>query len=211
MDFETLRYYVGGLLGGTGGGLVGGAGGAAAGAVTGGAAGTVVGRAGVLTGPGVIVTEGGAVTVGAVGGGLLGGGYGAWEGSKAGVQAGTQAGSDAGRWLDQHIQQMVNGEDEGKKEDEQTQACTGDCSETPSASELEGKTAEEIDEMMRKKGWEAQPTANGQGTRYANPAKPGEQIRVMPNGTSGTSRPDLHDSPYGIVSKSGARTRFNVK
>lgn len=88
---------------------------------------------------------------------------------------------------------------------------TGDCAETPSAEELEGKSAEEIDEMMKQKGWKGEPTNNGQGTKYPNPSRRGEQVRIMPQGTRNTSRPDLHGKPYGVVSKGGKPTRFNLR
>ena len=210
---EWVGRGIGGILGTGGGAVIGGVGGAAGGAVLGGAGGAVIGSAGIVTGPGVIITEGGGIAAGAAAGAVVGGGAGALVGGYYGGQAGADAGGSAGRWLDETVAAMTGADDEAKKGEDSAPPteCTGDCAETPSAEELDGKTAEEIDEMLKSKGWKGEATANGQGTRYANPAKTGEQVRVMPNGTPGTSRPDLHDAPYGVVSKGGGKTRFGLR
>jgi hypothetical protein len=194
---------VGAVGGGLAGGFVGGVAGAGIGGVVGGSAGLVT------TGPGGIVTGG----AGAAAGGLVGAGAGIVGGAYYGGKAGTAVGGGAGRWIDNQIAAMTGASEESEKGEDAASPvnCTGDCADTPSAEELEGKTAEEIEEIMRQKGWKGEPTANGQGTRYANPARPGEQVRIMPNGTVGTSRPDLHSGPYGIVSKNGAKTRFSLR
>ncbi|MER0240437.1 hypothetical protein ABRA89_20315, partial [Fulvimarina sp. MAC8] len=109
--------------------MAGAAGGAVVGGGTGAVAGAAVGSAGIVTGPGVIATEGAAITAGAATGAVVGGGYGAWQGSQTGVEAGTQAGSDVGRWLDDHILSVENGEEEAAKEGEQKTQCAGDCAQ----------------------------------------------------------------------------------
>lgn len=79
---------------------------------------------------------------------------------------------------------------------------------TPDAGELEGKTSDEINQELSGRGWPSRPAKNGQGTAYDNPDRKGETVRVHPNGTKNTSSPDLHEEPYGTVSKGGSTRRF---
>lgn len=81
----------------------------------------------------------------------------------------------------------------------------------PNPEDLQGLTPDEIDAKMRGLGWTAEPTSNGQGTRYSNPVKKGEQVRIHPAGTPGTSTPDEHDKPYGVISKNGQKIRFYLQ
>ena len=82
---------------------------------------------------------------------------------------------------------------------------------TPSPEEIEDLSPEEVEDLLRGKGWKGEPTKNGQGTRYPNPNINGEQIRVHPNGTPNTSRPDLHEDPYAIISRGGVKTRVPLR
>ena len=52
--------------------------------------------------------------------------------------------------------------------------------EIPGDEELKGLSPEEIDKLMKDKNWEVEPTKLGGGTKYVNPEKLGEQVRVMP-------------------------------
>ncbi len=73
--------------------------------------------------------------------------------------------------------------------------------ETPDAEDLEGKSPEEIEQIMKDKGWKGEKTRNGEGTRYPNPNKKGEQVRVQkgdPNNPNPAKR-----GPYVRVSKGG--------
>lgn len=80
--------------------------------------------------------------------------------------------------------------------------------EVPDASTLEGKTPEEIQQIMEDLGFAGESSASGGGIRYPNPDRPGDQVRVMP-GEPGSNIP-MKQGPYGIVSKGGCKTRFPV-
>ena len=73
--------------------------------------------------------------------------------------------------------------------------------ECPTEEDIKGKSAEEIDEMMQDKGWTKEPSSRGGGTRYKNPNKSGEQVRIQP-GNKIASDPSKH-GPYGRISKDG--------
>ncbi|MGH9759689.1 MAG: RHS repeat-associated core domain-containing protein, partial [Blastocatellia bacterium] len=70
----------------------------------------------------------------------------------------------------------------------------------PKQEDIKGKTPEEVDKLMRDKGWHARPSRGG-GTRYAKPGAPGEQVRVEP-GSSNNSDP-VKRGPYGKISTGG--------
>lgn len=82
-------------------------------------------------------------------------------------------------------------------------APAGSC---PAPEDVEGKTAEEIDAAMKGKGWVAKPTKDGEGTgtRYNNPDKPGEQVRVMPG--KPTDPNPIKQGPYVRISTEGAKS-----
>lgn len=71
----------------------------------------------------------------------------------------------------------------------------------PEPEELKGKTPEEVDEIMEDKGWKGEPSANEQGTRYPNPDKPGEQVRVQA-GNRNDPNP-IKRGPYVRISRNG--------
>jgi RHS repeat-associated protein len=79
-----------------------------------------------------------------------------------------------------------------------TPPAAGSC---PQPEDIKGKTPQEIDDMMKGKGWKGEPTSSNNGTRYPNPDVYGEQVRVMP--------PDPYASdpvkrgPYGRISTGG--------
>ena len=54
---------------------------------------------------------------------------------------------------------------------------------------------------MKGKGWPAEPTAKGGGTRYPNPDKYGEQVRVQP-GNADDPTPAKR-GPYVRISQNG--------
>ncbi len=81
---------------------------------------------------------------------------------------------------------------------------------TPDAGDLEGKTADDIGQDLSGRGWSSRPAKNNQGTVYENPDRKGEQVRIHPGGTKNTSNPELHDDPYGVVSKGGKTDRFKL-
>ena len=68
---------------------------------------------------------------------------------------------------------------------------------------LEGATPDEVEQAIPD-GWESAPTRTGGGTRYSNPAAPGEQVRVMP-GNPADPLP-VKKGPYVRVSKDGVRS-----
>jgi RHS repeat-associated protein len=71
----------------------------------------------------------------------------------------------------------------------------------PKPEDIQGKTPEEIDDMMEGKGWQGEPTSGEGGTRYPNPDVPGEQVRVMP-GNPADPNP-VKQGPYGRISTGG--------
>jgi len=79
----------------------------------------------------------------------------------------------------------------------------GKVGDAPTSEELEGKSPEEIDQMMKGRGWRSEPTRDGAGSgvRYPNPDRPGEQVRVMP-GKSTDPNP-VKQGPYGRISAGG--------
>lgn len=74
----------------------------------------------------------------------------------------------------------------------------------PKPEDLEGKSQQEIDDVMKGKGWPSEPTRNGDGTRYPNPNKPGEQVRVQP-GNPNDPNP-VKQGPYVRISTEGEKT-----
>jgi hypothetical protein len=72
--------------------------------------------------------------------------------------------------------------------------------ETPNAEDFRGKSPEEIDRIMKQKGWKPEPSRDG-GTRYPNPTRRGDQIRVEPGNPKA---PDpAKKGPYIRSSKNG--------
>ncbi len=71
----------------------------------------------------------------------------------------------------------------------------------PPPDDLMGKTPEEVDEMMKSKGWQGESSKRGGGTRYPNPGVPGEQVRVQP-GNPNDPNP-VKKGPYGRISSKG--------
>ena len=80
----------------------------------------------------------------------------------------------------------------------ETSKPAGSC---PAPQDVAGKTPEEIDQQMKDKGWVDSPTNSGDGTRYANPDVPGEQVRVMP-GNPDDPNP-VKQGPYVRISTGG--------
>jgi RHS repeat-associated protein len=68
------------------------------------------------------------------------------------------------------------------------------------ASTLRGASTEEIQGLIPKE-WISSATRKGGGTRYANPDRPGEQVRIMP-GNPNDSNP-VKQGPYVVISKDG--------
>ena len=90
-----------------------------------------------------------------------------------------------------------SGEESGKGTDEPK------TTESPSEEELAGKSPEEIDHLMKERGWPSEPTRDGPGSgvRYPNPVRPGDQVRVMPG--KATDPNLVKQGPYARISKSG--------
>jgi hypothetical protein len=59
---------------------------------------------------------------------------------------------------------------------------------------------------IRNNGW---PTRTGNGIRFADPSRPGDQVRIMPGNPRA---PDpLHQGPYVEISKNGRETRIPLR
>lgn len=76
--------------------------------------------------------------------------------------------------------------------------------ETPSPDDIEGKTPQEIEDMIG--DWPNRPAKTGDGTVYENPDWPGDHVRVFPEVSPQVNTP-VHQGPYATVSKSGESTR----
>lgn len=76
-------------------------------------------------------------------------------------------------------------------------------SEPLTPSNIQGKSPEEVERMIPQ-GWKKSGTRGEGGTRYANPEKPGEQVRVMP-GNSNDPDP-VKQGPYCRVSCDGTKS-----
>lgn len=72
---------------------------------------------------------------------------------------------------------------------------------TPVPGDIQGKSPADIDRQMKEKGWTGEPTKQGGGTRYPNPDKPGEQVRIQP-GNPNDPNP-AKQGPYGRISSDG--------
>jgi len=92
---------------------------------------------------------------------------------------------------------------EAKKPDDKPENPAEPAGQCPTPEDIQGKSPEEIDKIMKDKGWTSSPTreGDGTGTRYANPDKLGEQVRVMPG--KSTDRDPVKRGPYGRISKNG--------
>jgi RHS repeat-associated protein len=83
--------------------------------------------------------------------------------------------------------------------------------ETPSLSNpasFTGATPEEASGAIPQ-GWVSSPTRTGGGTRYANPDKPGEQVRIMPGDPQAVD--PLHQGPYVVISSGGKVIRVPLQ
>lgn len=73
----------------------------------------------------------------------------------------------------------------------------------PKPEDIQGKSPEEIGEMMKEKGWgEGQPSRGG-GTKWPSPTTKGEQVRVEPG--KPTNSDPVKQGPYGRISKDGSK------
>ncbi len=70
----------------------------------------------------------------------------------------------------------------------------------PGGPQLRGLTFDEVDGLIPD-GWVKSPTRGPGGTRYSNPARPGEQVRIMP-GNPADPNP-LKRGPYARISADG--------
>jgi RHS repeat-associated protein len=155
------------------------------GGVLGGYAGTDIGvgvgaltgfGAGVESGPGELVS----VPVGAITGGVIGGGYGTIKGSEIGRTVGDRVGD----LIKQGFGNRLNSS-----------------GPVPKPQDVQGKTQQQVRDMMREKGWQESATRRGDGTRFQNPDKKGEQVRIQPGNRSD---PDpTKQNPYVRISTQG--------
>ncbi len=77
-------------------------------------------------------------------------------------------------------------------------------SKMPQPADIQGKSPAEIDKIMKEKGLEGQPSnpgKGGEGTRYPDPNRPGDQVRIMPG--KPTDPNPVKQGPYGRVSDGG--------
>ena len=70
----------------------------------------------------------------------------------------------------------------------------------PAPGQLTGKSAEEVDHLMKERGLKGEHSRGG-GTRYPVPGRPGDQVRIE-NGNPNNSDP-VKRGPYGRVSENG--------
>jgi hypothetical protein len=76
-------------------------------------------------------------------------------------------------------------------------------SQLPDENDLKGRSPEEVEQKLKDRGLEGQPTRGGsnEGKRFPNPKKPGEQVRVM---KGNPKDPDpAKRGPYARISKDG--------
>ena len=73
----------------------------------------------------------------------------------------------------------------------------------PTPGQLTGKSAEEVDQLMKEKGIKGEPSRGG-GTRYPVPGRPGDQVRIE---KGNPNNPDpVKRGPYGRVSENGKKS-----
>jgi RHS repeat-associated protein len=96
------------------------------------------------------------------------------------------------------IQQLFNETPDNPDTPDMPPRKAGAC---PNPEDIEGKSSEEIDDLMQGLGWNGQPSNSGGGTRYPNPDVPGEQVRVMP-GYPNQPIP-VRQGPYVVISSGG--------
>jgi RHS repeat-associated protein len=91
-------------------------------------------------------------------------------------------------------------QDAAEEKPDAEQEKPGSC---PKPDDIKGKTPQEIDDMMKGKGWQGEPSKSGGGTRYPNPdpGKKGEQVRTMPGNP--TDDDPVKRGPYGRISSGG--------
>jgi hypothetical protein len=75
--------------------------------------------------------------------------------------------------------------------------------EVPMPEQIRGSSPEAVERMVPE-GWLKSPTRTGGGTRYSNPNRPGEQIRVMP-GDPKAANP-VKNGPYARISTQGNKS-----
>ena len=115
-----------------------------------------------------------------------------WLGAAADV------GSDM--WAAYHALQTLNAvlNENANEQTPTAQNTPGSC---PKPEDLAGKTPDEVDQLMKGKGWMPEPSNSGGGSRYPNPDKSGEQVRVQP-GYPNSDDP-LKRGPYARISSKG--------
>jgi uncharacterized protein RhaS with RHS repeats len=113
------------------------------------------------------------------------------DGGGAGGEAGMEAAS---------AEEMANLQAQAEAEAVAAAAAKarGEC---PKAGDLMGRSAKDIAKMLQDMGWKGTPTRTLGGMRYANPNKPGEQVRIMP-GNPNDPNP-AKQGPYVRVSTGG--------
>jgi hypothetical protein len=74
---------------------------------------------------------------------------------------------------------------------------------------LRGASPKEIEDLIPEGYSPGRATRKGGGTRYEDPKRRGDQIRIMP-GEPGASDP-LHRGPYVVISKGGKVTRIPLE
>jgi len=70
----------------------------------------------------------------------------------------------------------------------------------PTPQELTGKSADEIDQIMKDKGIQGEPSRGG-GKRYPVPGRQGDHVRIEPGNPSNSD--PVKQGPYGKVSQDG--------
>jgi len=75
--------------------------------------------------------------------------------------------------------------------------------EIPTPEQIRGRSPQEVERMVPE-GWEQSPTSGGGGTRYSNPNRPGEQIRVMPGNPKDPN--PVKQAPYARISTQGKKS-----
>lgn len=90
-----------------------------------------------------------------------------------------------------------------KSSEEADDASGGGTEPCPGPEDLRGKTPQEVDAIMKEKGWTAGPSREGGGTRYTHGVK-GEQVRVQPG--KPTDPNPVKQGPYARISKDGIKS-----
>ena len=72
-----------------------------------------------------------------------------------------------------------------------------------------GAKPEDVRDAIPDSWGEGRPTRDGTGTRWANPDKLGEGVRIMP-GTQGANDP-THAGPYAVFTRNGKEVRVPLE